>query len=237
VTKSDLAGAYAKIEWADRHIDMLVGEIEDFGKRDPFLLAGESHPEGTLYRFCVEEDIPASISVEIGMILAALRSSLDVLAVTLAARNGYPDSKTTYFPYAGNAESFGNRAFRRKIRDLSDPDQKSSTDLKTYPEGNATFAALHNLNLTDKHRGLVATGAFVGSSAIEGAGILQLIALYPGPYIHGSPVALWKVKGNLELRIAVGISFAEIPDLGRPPVIETLRSFRALAYSYVEMFG
>lgn len=75
--------------------------------------------------------VPAIINAETGSIINSIRTSLDILASVLAARNGYPGSRQAYFPICKSLSDFQNAKSggTAKIKRLS------ATDQATIAEG------------------------------------------------------------------------------------------------------
>jgi len=69
--------------------------------------------------------VSAIINAEIGSIINSIRTSLDLLASVLAAQNGYPGSRKTYFPICKSLADFQNTKSggMAKIKRLSAADQ------------------------------------------------------------------------------------------------------------------
>jgi len=115
-----------------------------------------------LYRFANIKPLDAIINAEAGTVIHSIRSSLDLLACALAARNGLPESKSTYFPIWKTQIDFADPTSRilEKIKRLSQADQIIIKDLRPYPGGNDALCSLHDLDLTRKHRRLLKAFVF-----------------------------------------------------------------------------
>jgi hypothetical protein len=72
------------------------------------------------------------VNAEAGAIIAMIRSSLDMLVVTLAQRNGHVRSKDVYFPIARSESAFfdAKTGAVKKIRGLAHPDRIAIEKLK-----------------------------------------------------------------------------------------------------------
>src|SRR4029077_417004 len=105
----------------------------------------------------IPTDLPVIISVDAGVIVNSIRSSLDILAVVLAARNGFPNSKDTYFPICGSVNEFVDPrdGGLKKIQRLSAQDRAIIERLAPYQGGNDMLYALHQMDITRKHRRLL----------------------------------------------------------------------------------
>ncbi|ANK79398.1 MAG: hypothetical protein TEF_00290 [Rhizobiales bacterium NRL2] len=87
----------------------------------------------------------------------------------------------------------------------------------------------------DKHRKLLVCGVDRGEVAFTGSGFLGMMAFFEGPFHDGDPVARWDARG-LELNISLDVTLAEVPDIGRPPAVQLLRSFSGMTRAIIETF-
>ena len=170
--RADLLDAQACIDWAIAQLPKMQERVINWRRSKPhsFTIDKETEPGKKLYRFRDIRPLDPIVNVEAGVIIHSIRSSLDVLACTLAARNGYPGSTTAYFPIAKSAADFTDPKSgpSKKIERLRKDDQTVIIeDLRPYPGGNDTLVLLHNLDLTRKHRRTLKTfvsprGVFLG---------------------------------------------------------------------------
>jgi len=240
----DLSEARAKIEWADSHLDVLTGKISAFFRREPYRLRPEANPNGNgeYLFFEVTEAIPQSIQVDVGQIIYAQRSSLDILACVLAEREGHIDPRRTYFPITETEDRLSEKQARDKIRYLSDADKAAIHALKPYKGGNNLLFALHQLNMQDKHRKLILLGASVAGAEYSvkpghGGGHVRAFALYGKTFQDGECVALWDADPQMGLNLALQIALADVPEIGRPPVIGMLQKFSRVANAVIDTFA
>lgn len=157
--RADLLDAKAAVDWAVAQLDVLEQRIVSWRQDAPYTIAIDagSEPGKKLYRLSKIKPVPAIISAETGAIIHSIRSSLDLLACTLAARNGYAGSTSTYFPIWKTAQDFAapRSEVLKKIKRLSQVDQTVIKNLRPYPGGNDLLCALHYLDVTRKHRRLL----------------------------------------------------------------------------------
>ena len=165
--RPDLLDAEAAINWAVAQLPVLEERIATWRGSKPYAVRidTDTEPGKKLYRLCNIRPLDPIINAEAGAIIHSIRSSLDLLACALAARNGFPDSTSTYFPFWESEDEFvTNRDPRplKKIKRLSQVCQDIIKSLKPYPgpNGNALLCALHDLDLTRKHRRLLDTFIF-----------------------------------------------------------------------------
>ena len=163
--RPDLYDAEAAIDWAVAQLPVLTERIIGWRARQALhrLDRYRFEPGQKLYRLRDIKPMPPIINAEAGAIIHSIRSSLDLLACALAARNNFPDSTTTYFPIWKSKEAFDAPAgdktnpTLKKIERLSQVHQVIIKSLKPYPGGNDMLCALHQLDLTRKHRRLLDT--------------------------------------------------------------------------------
>ena len=110
--------------------------------------------------------VPAIINAETGSIINSIRTSLDLLASALAARNGNAGSRQVYFPVCGTQAQFLKDG-KGKIKLLSPADQAVIETLQPYNVGDGLLSALHELDILRKHRQLVAVQPFARGLGIE----------------------------------------------------------------------
>src|SRR5271166_701864 len=136
-------------------------DASTFGSRaGPFIAITHSDSESTQETWQIEptDPIPRIINVETGMIIHALRSSLDLLANVLAARNGYAGSKDVYFPVCDKKANWTvKHGGAEKIRRLSDSHIATIESLQPYHgrDCGRLLSELHHMDITRKHRALV----------------------------------------------------------------------------------
>ena len=173
----DLSEAKACVDWAVAQIPVLQKRVIQW-RRKLYSVAidTDSEPGKKLYRIFDIKPIDLFISVEAGAIIHSIRSSLDLLACALAERNGHPASKDTYFPIWRNKDDFRDPKSRvlKKIKQLSQIDQDIVKGLCPYPGGNDLLVALHDLDVTRKHRQLLKMNMSPRGLAFEGEGTITL---------------------------------------------------------------
>jgi len=181
------------------------------------------------------------ISAEIGAIINATRSALDLLAATLATRNGVKPNADTHFPIF------------RCIYDMIDPIGGVETkkwlsaaeiatikSLEPYNGGDEVLFVLHQLDIKRKHERLITVYPDIGRSWVTwvGAGIEPVLRyvddkaiLYRVPY----PPLFTPTEGNSY--VASEIFFNE-PTIGiaREPAIPLLRKFAARIREIINLF-
>jgi hypothetical protein len=97
--RADLLDAQAAIDWAVAQSNELTKRFIAWKRDKPYALVidTDSQPGKKLYRFGNIKPLDPIINAEAGAVIHSIRSSLDLLTCAVAARNGFPESKSTYF--------------------------------------------------------------------------------------------------------------------------------------------
>jgi hypothetical protein len=101
---------------------------------------------------------PLSFQVEAGVYINAIRSSLDILAVTLANRHCQTLADDAYFPVVKSRESFAAGRYKGAefVKALPAKERAIIEFLKPHKGGNDLLYALHLLDILRKHQRLLA---------------------------------------------------------------------------------
>ena len=107
--QSDLAGAYAAVDWAVSQINILDHRINQWIESRPYIAVAE--PDGDTAYDIIKvrfqgKPLPLVVNAEAGAIINMIHSSLDILMVALAERNGHVAPKDVYLPIADSVLSF-----------------------------------------------------------------------------------------------------------------------------------
>src|SRR5882672_2257560 len=153
--QDDLLHAQASVDWAAAQLQPFQLRLNAWSKANINVSIKELPPDvpNNLIVATEKEALPLSFQVEAGAYLNAIRSSLDILAVTLAQRHCPALVDDAYFPMASSYDAFtcwnykGHKfvkALPTEIRDIIE-------DLAPYKGGNKTLYALHHLDIVRKH--------------------------------------------------------------------------------------
>ena len=157
--ETPLRGPKLKIERAKRHIHDLHSVIVTFIQSNPYRMFEEDNPDGVSKNIKVQ--LRGRIPDDIGLIAADavhnLRVSLDQMACRLAEANGVSSTAGVYFPFGKDAQIF-EAQIKEKIKKLHPDAIDMIRGLKAYPGGNDLLWSLNELDITDKHREIVAIG-------------------------------------------------------------------------------
>ncbi len=159
-----LAGPYLKIERANRHIAELESEIEAFFAKKPYRIVVEDNGTGNhgadfplKWVVRVSEELPLQFVAIIGDAVHNLRSALDLLTCALVRANGESDERVQ-FPIARDAPHLPEVIKQHHV-DRASPQMIafiSSLNPHRGNGGNAAICAIHDLDILDKHRLIIA---------------------------------------------------------------------------------
>jgi hypothetical protein len=111
-------------------------------------------PEFELSLFVDLGTLPEEHKAIIGDAVHNLRVSLDALATELAAANN-ENSKNVYFPFADSAEGLERQIKDKNFRRCGPQAVALLKTLAPYRGGNLELRAIHDLDIADKHNGMV----------------------------------------------------------------------------------
>lgn len=135
-----------------------------------------SELEHELDRYRSSDPITASINPEIGQVSVSwkaitlkpgtiagdaihnLRTALDALASELARIRDRSD-KDVYFPFADTAENLDAAIKNKNFSKAGDDAVALLKSIKPYRGGNEALRAMHDLDIQDKHSGILVTGS------------------------------------------------------------------------------
>jgi hypothetical protein len=241
--RDDLLGAQEAINWAVAQIEVLNGRIQNWIDTRPYGLITEPDSDAgyeIIKAWHRGETLPLIINAEAGAIINMTRSSLDLLAVALAERNGHVAPKDVYFPIASSVLDFidPKDGAIKKIARLSESDRSRIEQLKPYQGGDDVLFSLHQLDIMRKHRKLVGTTIRMRSGSITrwGEWDVQPEMLYTGKLEDGTP--LWRIPrgSDAHTQMRVEVSFSETAFANGRPVIRTLPVFAKRATEIIAMF-
>jgi hypothetical protein len=96
------------------------------------------------FKYAIRNPLPLLINAEAGAIINSIRSSLDILAVTLAKRHGATNVKDVSFPVSASASMFAHSG-AKNIKRLSAKDRSTIEGFAPYKGGNDALYALHQI--------------------------------------------------------------------------------------------
>ena len=172
--QDDLLDAYATLDWAEAQIPLMHQRFIDWSRNDPYEIAEETDPEtGDNLVIAIPTRTPdLTFSAETGAIINAIRSSLDLLAASLARRNGVKPSANTHFPIVRNFPDFID-----PLKGIEGKKWLSATEiaaikaLKPYEGGDKLLWPFHHLDTLRKHERLVDINPMISAYSLSGWGL------------------------------------------------------------------
>jgi hypothetical protein len=159
--RDDLLDAQAAVDWAVTQIELLQQALIEWQQRRPYRVITERDLKSGEYLLVAVEKIPLPLTMNawVGAILNSLRSSLDLLAAALAARNGEKTNRYRHFPIFDSLHDMidplhGIDGAERK-KWLSQSERSAIKSLEPYKGGDDTIWPLHELDIIRKHERLI----------------------------------------------------------------------------------
>jgi hypothetical protein len=237
--RDDLLDVKAAVNWAVAQIPVMTKRVILWRRDKPYTVAidADSEPGKKLYRLVGIKPLDPVINAEAGAIIHSIRSSLDLLACTLAARNGFLESRGTYFPIWKTEADFLDPKSRvlEKIKRLSEIDQVIIKGLRPYPGGNKLLCAFHDLDLTRKHRRLLNLFVFPRGTAFDGKGPITLED-WIGFDEKAVLISTSATAPDGEIHVGLQIAFNETGVTRSQDVAGPIRNFARLANSIIGLF-
>ena len=220
----DLLDAEAAIKWAVAQLPVLENRITQWRNDKPHVIRPDTQtdPGKKLYRLYDIKAFDPIINAEAGAIIHSIRSSLDLMASALAVRNNRSPG-STYFPIWKSEAEFlappgkdaDGKLFNptlEKIDRLSQFDKDAIRALKPYPGANGfpLLCALHDLDLTRKHRRLLNTFVFprgIGFNGFPG-GAIQLTEPANWHGYNEESILAWTDAAVPDGEITIGVHVA-----------------------------
>lgn len=240
--RADLLDAQAAVDWAVAQIPTLEQRLKSWHDAEPYRFFEERHPEigKKLIKLRVMAPLPAIVSAETGAIINSIRSSLDLLAASLAKRNGVTPSSKNYFPFFATEDAMldPKKGLESK-KWLTKWERDIIKGLKPYRRGNDLLRALHDLDVTRKHERLIGIHLIPGITVASDLAItegLEFVRLWPG-FKDDAIIASTSIDAaQCDFQMFTDVFFNEIRRIGPRPVVATLRDFARTVQDIIQLF-
>ena len=166
-----------KLKRAEEHLQELEAALTSFDKLNPCMLIKDVYPNDRrqLFRARFAIEPPPILGIIAGDAVHNMRSALDWLVCQLSLLNGANTLQGVEFPIFEDIPSGRlKQSFEYKIRFLPDEAKQAAEVLQPYHTGHRAelqrLWILQQLDITDKHRGLIVKGMimFIGLPNIPG---------------------------------------------------------------------
>jgi hypothetical protein len=237
----DLLHAQASVDWAVAQLPSLNDRINawlQFNLEVTIKDPDPNVPNNVIV--AVEKDpFPLAFNVEAGAYINAIRSSLDILASSLSARNGKSDNPEAHFPiYRWLYDFIDPLTGLESIKWLSTSERSVIKSLKPYQGGNQLLWSLHQLDIMRKHRRLIGVEPTPVFFRISGwSGTIHRVAT-GWMRAHGETVLALISKGAPEPHVtrSFTVTIDEPGMAERKPLIAALYEFASFAESIIKLF-
>jgi hypothetical protein len=243
--RNDLLDAQASIDWVISKLPSLQKRLGRWCDVNVHVRMKELPPDNpnNLLVAVPKKPFPLAFNVEVGAYINAIRSSLDILASALSARNRVSNNPDARFPiYRCLYDFIDPLGGLESIKWLSQTERTIVKSLNPYQGGNDLLWRLHQLDIMRKHRRLLSVSIRPATFSIMGWGLSHHYTPVSTGFmqVNNEETVLGFVpKGstaqyNMKLTAYVYIEEVGIGTL-KPPV-SALNDFASLATSIVKRF-
>lgn len=234
-----------KIERAKRYIRELSNEIVDYLKTKPFRIVVEKdiNSNNHLWTLRVRREVPCHLAVIVGDAIHNLRASLDLLAsdlVSIASGN----TNNVYFPFGDSPEGFEDMVKKRHLDRAGADIVEVVRSFKPYKGGNELLRAIHDLDITDKHKTLIPSAHYAGIKNFQMSNasgpMLTINNLHCGPIRDGMVLMSLPPAANVAVgqtfQPSLKITLDEGPPTAGIDILDALNQLTAVAESVLSAF-
>lgn len=153
--RHDLLHAQASVDWAVAHLPAFQARLRIWLDENVQVSIKELPADvpNNVVVATEKSQLPLDFQVEAGAYINAIRSSLDILASSLAARHCPNWIDDAYFPAASSASAFatGNYKGSKFVQALPAKERLIIEHCKPYKGGDTLIYPLHQLDIVRKH--------------------------------------------------------------------------------------
>lgn len=190
-------GASMKLDRASQHIMECQTLIGEFLSKQPYRLVRRRNPQTNEISIAVKQEIaqPWVLSLMIGDAIHNIRSALDLTMFNIISQktNNPGILRAVQFPFSWRKESLGNTIESRRAKLAGRNVVAEIHRLKPYNGGDQTLYDIHELDVTDKHKQILAVGE-VASTTLS-----ALIGVPAGPM--GDPTIVMLEGASINLGV------------------------------------
>lgn len=175
-----IEASLVKVSRAKRHIRELEDSLDSFLNKRPFrtFIGPHKRPGKRLISVKQIHSIPVGFSAIIGDAVHNLRSALDLLIYALVGTK----NERAQFPFSEKGEAaFEKLLQKNSIGQAGSRVENIVRGLKPYKGGNETLYGLHRLDIVDKHRLLLVSGATVDLKVVDARKLDPMLSQFTGP--------------------------------------------------------
>jgi len=242
--RDDLLHAEASIDWAISNLSAFEQRMIDWLKLNTEIVLEDLEPSSPYHSLMMVEKapLPLAFNVEAGAYINAIRSSLDILATSLAHRYSMVRPEKASFPIAESETEWRLGKFKgiKFVQALPPRERQVIENLQPYPGGNDLLILLHKIDIERKHRRLLTTLSTPYKFGISGVMKGQdFIANSPGFIRMDNKTELGKLAKDApqpKVQVHAYVSFDETFFPKGQRVIAALNDFAGMAKSFVQYF-
>lgn len=154
-----------KLKRADHLVRKIDTIITDYIASEPITITEWIEDEYLRFEYTVHSEPTDLLGPMIGDTIHNLRSALDIMACVLVRLNKKP-TKNVYFPFANSSLELDDQIKRRNFNRASDEIVGLLKEINPTKDGNPTLRAIHDLDIQDKHTGLIPANAYVSRAGV-----------------------------------------------------------------------
>lgn len=245
--QNDLLHALASVDWAETQLPDFKKRLDGWLKENIYTTVAEQ-PADVPNNVVVARQrnpLPLNFQVESGVYLNAVRSSLDILASTLASRHCPSLVDDAYFPVAHSADNFarGNYKGSKFVRALPVRERTFIETLNPYQGGNDRLYALHQLDIVRKHARLLGVEVRPYHYMVSGWGdaAKAFTPVANGWMPTGDDEAVIgllakSIKETPRIRLSMHVCLSETAYLARGEIVSVISKFANLAKAIIQVF-
>lgn len=248
--RDDLRHAHASVDWAEANFPVFKQRLDAWLRKNVNVAIREQPTDvpNDVVVIAAKEPFPFAFQVEAGIYLNAIRSSLDILASTLANRHCQAFVDDAYFPIAKNRATFlAGKGYKgdKFVQALPAKERSVIESLNPYrgSNGNQLLCALHDLDIVRKHVRLLEAGIAPRTFIVSGWGdAIKAFTPVSTGWVSTGPdeATIGLLAKNAakkpHIKATPQASFGETAYLPRREVITALRQFATLARSIIQLF-
>jgi hypothetical protein len=243
--RADLLHAEASVNWAESQLPSFVKRIGEW-LADNIEIVIEQEPLPATHDTVIavkKAAFPLTFNVEFGAYINAIRSSLDILATSLAKRYGACKPEDAYFPIARDEASFMTGRYRAKefVNGLPAAERAIIESLEPYVGGNALLVELNQLDVLRKHQRLIEVNVVPQSLHIPHSGPLGEIfigeVIFPDRREDKTLLGrIRKDAAGRKLKFTPKVTLREPRSASGKEVAAALGQFASAAHSIINLF-
>lgn len=248
--RDDLLHAQASVDWAEANLPLFKKRLDAWLNENVYVAVREQPPNvpNNVVVIAEKEPFPLAFHVEAGVYVNAIRSSLDILASTLAERHCQALIDDAYFPVAGSEAIFlAGKGYKgdKFVKALPAKERGIIESLKPHrgQGGNRTLCILHDLDILRKHVRLLSVEVSPRTFIVSAWGnAINAFTPVSAGYVRTGPdettIGLIAKNATEQPRIKVTpqVSFSEAAHLPRREVTTALHELATFAKAIIRDF-